>query len=123
MMKALLIVLILMANMVILPNAMAEEKIYHVAKVTAIINDTEKYSGCMLRLEPTFQGLSSCPRKDFVSLDCDGQVINSRASASQLLNAAQLSFVADLNVRLRITENTVDGFCIADYVRIDKPKD
>jgi len=28
-----------------------------------------------------------------------------------------------LNVRLRITENTVDGFCIADYVRIDKPKD
>ena len=37
-MKVLLIVLILMANMVILPNAMAEEKIYHVAKVTAIIN-------------------------------------------------------------------------------------
>jgi len=101
-------------------DVLAEEKIYHIAKVTAIINDTEKYSGCMIRLEPEFQGIQSCPRKDFVSLDCDGKVINTRASASQLLNAVQLSFVADLSVRLRITENTVDGFCIADYVRIDK---
>ena len=102
-------------------NASALQTAYHSAYITAIINDTKNYSGCMLRLEPNFSSPTNCGRKDFVSLDCEAVAgVNSKSSAQLLMNAAQLAFVANYKVRLRITDNTVDGFCVADYIRMDQ---
>lgn len=113
-------ILTFISAMLFTATAQAADFIYHKTKITAIISDSQNYSGCMIRLDSRFSGLSTCSRKDFVTLDCLGQSINTKDSASMLLNAAQLAFVADMQVRLRINSDTIDGFCVADYVRLDK---
>lgn len=109
----------LICTLFFIGNASASS-VYHKTKITAIISDAQNYSGCMIRLEKGFSGISTCTRKDFVTLDCDGKGVNTKDSAAMLLNAAQLAFIAGIDVRLRINSDTIDGFCVADYVRMDK---
>ena len=95
-------------------------QIFHVAQITALLQDGENYAGCMLRLSPQLPGSLQC-RSDFVALDCEGIIRNTKSEAAQFFSSAQLAFITDLQVRLRVSDAaTVDGFCVADYIRIDK---
>jgi hypothetical protein len=95
---------------------------YHLAKIDQIILDGSAYNGCMVKLSEDLPSDFACSRKDFVSLDCDGADINTKAFANQMLQTTQLALVTDKTVRLRVTDSIlVNGnFCVADYIRINK---
>ena len=95
---------------------------YHLAKIDQIILDGSAYNGCMVKLSQDLPSDFACSRKDFVSLDCDGADINTKAFANQMLQTTQLALVTDKTVRLRVTDSIlVNGnFCVADYIRINK---
>lgn len=95
---------------------------YHIAKVDQIILDGSLYNGCMVKLIPELPGEYGCPRKDFVSLDCDGVSINTKSFANQMLQTAQISLLVDKTIRLRVTDSILvnENFCIADYIRLNK---
>lgn len=95
--------------------------IFHEAKIEKIILDGENYSGCMVYMNPNLLAGLNC-RGDFVSLDCDGAVVNSKTHAKSLLDMAQLAFLLEKPVRIKISDDalTADGFCTANYLRIDK---
>jgi hypothetical protein len=114
----LLNIVLLVALVMFNSNSGIAAPIYHEARITALLNDAKNYSGCMLRIEPSHTN-NSCIRKDFITLDCQGLGVNSRSDASILLDAATMAFVLEKPVRLRITDNVINGFCVADYVRID----
>jgi len=95
---------------------------YHIAKIDQIILDGSAYNGCMVKLIPNLPGEYGCPRKDFVSLDCDGVSINTKSFANQMLQTAQISLLVDKTVRLRVTDSILvnENFCVADYIRLNK---
>ena len=96
-------------------------EVFHEAKIEKIILDGENYSGCMVYMNPNMSAGLNC-RSDFVSLDCDGAVVNSKTHAKSMLDMAQLAFLLEKQVRLKISDAalTADGFCTANYIRIDK---
>ena len=95
---------------------------YHIAKVDQIILDGSLYNGCMVKLIPELPAEYGCPRKDFVSLDCDGVSINTKSFANQMLQTAQISLLVDKSIRLRVTDSILvnENFCVADYMRLNK---
>ena len=95
---------------------------YHIAKVEQIILDGSLYNGCMVKVIPDLPAEYGCPRKDFVSLDCDGVSINTKSFANQMLQTAQISLLVDKTIRLRVTDSILvnENFCIADYIRLNK---
>lgn len=97
------------------------QEIFHSAKIEKIILDGENYSGCMVFMNPNMTGSMNC-RTDFVSLDCDGEITNTKTHAKSMLDMAQLAFLLEKSVRLKISDEklTSDGFCVANYIRIDK---
>ena len=97
------------------------KEIFHQAKIEKIILDGENYSGCMVFMNPNMTGSMNF-RTDFVSLDCNGAVVNTKTHAKSMLDMAQLAFLLEKSVRLKISDDklTTDGFCTANYIRIDK---
>ena len=90
--------------------------------ITQIILDGVNYGGCMVKVSPLLPASTGCGRRDFVSFDCNGEVRNTRAHGKSMLETAQLAFLTDKVVRLRVdSDYTVNqAFCTADYIRIDK---
>lgn len=100
-----------------LPSMAAQ--IYHVGSVSKIIIDGENYGGCMVGFSPQMPSNMNC-RLDFVSLDCNGESVNTKAHARLMLEMAQMAFALEKTVRLRVSDSqTINGFCVADYVRLD----
>ena len=92
---------------------------YHKGSVQKIIIDGENYGGCMVGITPTMPSNLNC-RLDFVSLDCDGESVNTKAHARSMLEMAQFAVALEKPVRFRVSDRqTVNGFCIADYIRVD----
>lgn len=109
----------ILTALVLLSSFASAEQIYHYAKIDKIILDGVNYGGCMVYMNPN-QKLLNC-RQDFVSLDCNGEITNTKTHAKSMLDTAQLAFLTDNTVRLRISDSkTINGFCTADYIRIDK---
>lgn len=93
---------------------------HHVANIEKILLDGERYGGCMVFVNPAMPSNLTC-RLDFVSLDCNGELVNTKSHAKAMLDMAQLAFLVEKSVRLRVSDDqTINGFCTADYIRIDK---
>jgi hypothetical protein len=102
--------------------AMAAPQNVDKLSITQIILDGENYGGCMVKVSPLLPTSTGCGRRDFVSFDCNGEVRNTKAHGKSMLETAQLAFLTDKVVRLRVDNSyTVnEAFCTADYIRIDK---
>ena len=108
------------ASLLALGGVAGATETFHMATIEKIILDGENYGGCMVGVSPNMPSNLNC-RLDFVSLDCDGALVNSKTHAKSMLDMAQLAFLVEKNVRLRVTdEQTINGFCTANYIRIDK---
>jgi hypothetical protein len=93
---------------------------HHNGNIEKILLDGERYGGCMVYLNPNLPSNLNC-RLDFVSLDCNGDLVNTKTHAKAMLDMAQLAFLVEKSVRIRVSdEQTINGFCTADYLRIDK---
>ena len=90
--------------------------------ITQIILDGVNYGGCMVKVSPLLPSSTGCGRRDFVSFDCKGEVRNTKAHGKSMLETAQLAFLTDQVVRIRVDNDyTVNqSFCTADYIRLDK---
>jgi hypothetical protein len=79
------------------------------------------FGSCMVMLDKSIvdAGLD-CPANSWVSLDCDG-VYFSKATAQRLLDTAQMAFVLDKKVNIKVDDSKKhNAFCVA--VRIDVMK-
>lgn len=93
---------------------------HHVGNIEKILLDGTRYGGCMVSMNPSLPSNLNC-RLDFVSLDCNGDLVNTKTHAKAMLDMAQLAFLVEKSVRIRVSdEQTINGFCTADYIRIDK---
>ena len=105
-------------------SAGAAESYVDNLQITQIIIDNNRYSGCMVKVSPELPASTNCGRLDFVSLDCDGEY-GTKAKAQSMLEMAQLAFLTDKSVRLRVDDdypiiNGTNSFCTANYIRLDK---
>ena len=109
-----------MALMFVGATAAASVIVHNDVSIERIILDGQNYAGCMIGFTPSMPSNLNC-RLDFVSLDCNGDLVNTKTHAKSLLDMAQLAFIVEKKVRLRVSdEQTVNGFCTADYIRIEK---
>ena len=107
-------------SLLALGGAAGATETFHMASIEKIILDGENYGGCMVGVSPNMPSNLNC-RLDFVSLDCDGDLVNTKTHAKSMLDMAQLAFIVEKSVRLRVSdEQTINGFCTANYIRIDK---
>ena len=120
--KALSVLLATSLALLLVPLSVSAYQGYHFAKIEQIILDGSAYNGCMVNLSVNLPDDFACSRKDFVSLDCDGADINTKAFANQMLQTTQLALITDKTVRLRVTDSIIvnGNFCVADYIRINK---
>ena len=120
--KALSVLLATSLALLLVPLSVSAYQGYHFAKIERIILDGSAYNGCMVKVSEDLPDDFACSRKDFVSLDCDGADINTKAFANQMLQTTQLALITDKTVRLRVTDSIIvnGNFCVADYIRINK---
>ena len=120
--KALSVLLATSLALLLVPLSVSAYQGYHFAKIEQIILDGSAYNGCMVKVSEDLPDDFACSRKDFVSLDCDGADINTKAFANQMLQTTQLALITDKTVRLRVTDSIIvnGNFCVADYIRINK---
>lgn len=120
--KALSVLLATSLGLLLVPLSVSAYQGYHFAKIEQIILDGSAYNGCMVKVSEDLPDDFACSRKDFVSLDCDGADINTKAFANQMLQTTQLALITDKTVRLRVTDSIIvnGNFCVADYIRINK---
>ena len=120
--KALSVLLATSLALLLVPLSVSAYQGYHFAKIEQIILDGSAYNGCMVKVSEDLPDDFACSRKDFVSLDCDGADINTKAFANQMLQTTQLALITDKTVRLRVTDSIIvnGNFCTADYIRINK---
>ncbi|MEM1190959.1 MAG: hypothetical protein AAGI72_20680 [Pseudomonadota bacterium] len=89
--------------------------------IEQIVIDEVNFSGCMARLSPGPQVLGLNCANGFVTFDCKGQLGSARADANAKLAAAQLAFVTDTQLFIRVDDTKkANGFCLA--VRVDNTK-
>ncbi|MDA7585503.1 hypothetical protein N9V92_06785 [Luminiphilus sp.] len=90
--------------------------------VTGIVNDATRYNGCLLKVSPGPETIHPGCTPGFVTLGCDGAAGPSKSAAALNLSAAQLGFVTDTKVYIRVYDVAPDGnaYCLAD--RVDNTK-
>ena len=92
--------------------------------VKSIVVDADRYAGCMVKVSPGPETIFNGCQAGFVSFGCDGNLGISKSQGNQLLNAAQLGFVMNRQVVLRINDEnapvTSRGYCLADRVDVTK---
>ena len=95
--KALSVLLATSLALLLVPLSVSAYQGYHFAKIEQIILDGSAYNGCMVKVSEDLPDDFACSRKDFVSLDCDGADINTKAFANQMLQTTQLALITDKN--------------------------
>ena len=92
--------------------------------VTQLTTDADRYAGCMIKIDPGPETVFPNCAAAFVSLGCDGSAepLISKSSAAQLYTTAQIGYVTDKALYLRINDETVGttarGYCFADRVDV-----
>lgn len=109
-------------------SVQSAEEVLRDTKITATLISGEvdsegntNFGGCMARLSKrninSETGLSCS--NDWVTFSCSGDFL-SVASASRLLNSAQMADALDLNVNLRIDDSKKhNGFCLAKRLQFN----
>ena len=92
--------------------------------VLQLTTDAERYAGCMIKISPGPETVFPNCGTAFVSLGCDGSAdpLISKSSAAQLYTTAQIGYVTDKPLYLRINDENVGttprGYCYADRVDV-----
>lgn len=118
-MKKLNLLSALIIGCAISSSAMANGGYINNVKITQMINTAGKlYGGCMMQLTKNISTVNSSCRTNWVTLSCDGQLENSVTQASAMWNSAQMAFALDKTIRVRVSNNKINGYCHADYIRV-----
>ena len=90
--------------------------------VTQITVDATQYNGCLVKVTPSPTAAFAACGFGFVTLGCDGTAGPTKSAAALNLSAAQLGFVTDTKVYLRVYDSKPagNGYCLAD--RVDNTK-
>lgn len=86
--------------------------------VTQIISDATKYNGCLIGVSPDPADDFATCATSYVTLGCDGTAGPSKAAASRNYSNAQLGFITNTKVVLRVYDVKPAGnaYCLADRV-------
>lgn len=87
-------------------------------KVTQIISDATKYNGCLIGVSPDPADDFSTCTTSYVTLGCDGNAGPSKSDALRNYSNAQLGFITETKVVLRVYDVKPAGnaYCLADRV-------
>ena len=90
--------------------------------VNQLVLDATKYNGCLARVAPSPTTFFANCAANYVTLGCDGLAGPSKSAALNNLSAAQLSFVTDTKVYMRLYDVAPEGqsYCLVD--RVDNTK-
>lgn len=90
--------------------------------ITQITLDATQYNGCLVKVSPSPTAYFSNCGYGFVTLGCDGNAGPTKSEAAANLSAAQLAFVTDTRVYMRIYDSKPagNGYCLVD--RVDNTK-
>lgn len=104
------------------PAAVSAASIVEEFHVTQITLDATKYNGCLIKVVPTPTAFFPSCGFGFVTLGCDGEAGPTKSAAALNLQAAQLAFVTDTKIYMRVYDSKPagNGYCLAD--RVDNTK-
>ena len=90
--------------------------------VNQLVLDATRYNGCLARVSPSPTTFFANCAANYVTLGCDGLAGPSKSAALNNLSAAQLSFVTDTKVYMRLYDVAPEGqsYCLVD--RVDNTK-
>ena len=100
-------------------SAASVTQLYTVLQITV---DATQYNGCLVKVTPSPTAAFASCGFGFVTLGCDGNAGPTKSEAALNLSAAQLGFVTDTKVYLRVYDSKPagNGYCLAD--RVDNTK-
>ena len=83
-----------------------------------VFDANPKYNGCLVRVSPNPADTFGNCGNNYITLGCDGLAGPTRAQAAVHLNAANLAWVTETKVYMRLYDSTPVGnaYCLADRV-------
>lgn len=89
-------------------------------KITKMITTGgELYGGCMMQVDKVIASVSPNCRSSWVTFSCDGKLGNSKSQAAAMWNTAQMAFVLEKVVQVRVRSATINDYCYADLIELD----
>jgi len=71
--------------------------------VKRVLLDGQSYGGCLIYFYPKLPSNLNC-RQDYVSLDCNGELANTSAHGKAMFDLAQVAFLTDHQIKVRVAE-------------------
>ena len=88
-----------------------------------VFDANPKYNGCLLRVSPNPKDTFGNCGNNYISLGCDGLAGPSRAQAAVHLNAANLGWVTETKVYMRLYDSAPTGNAYSLVDRVDNTRE